>query len=93
MSHSSVVSDPWAGQRYVPLADIAQTAGLPRHHMRKVENAGLIEYADKRTFGGGYTVAHEDALFLLRCALIAVAAGVALVTVVRVLRATESAAA
>lgn len=93
MSQELAVVDPWQGQATVPLFDVARVAGVPRHDLRHCELKGLIKHAGRlsgpgvgRGKGGAPVVTHDEALFLLRCALIALAAGVAVATVVRVMR-------
>lgn len=78
--------DPWPGRETVQVVEVARAAGLPRYDMRKVEVAGLIQPVGREGTGGRPVVTHDDALFLLHAALLAVAAGLALVSVVRVLR-------
>lgn len=97
MSQPSQVLDPWPGLDTVPVFEVARVAGVPRYDVRKVESAGLIKHAGRlagpgvgRGRGGALVVTHDDAVFLLRCALIAVAAGAALVTVVRIMRGIDA---
>lgn len=84
----NVLADPWPDRATVPVIEVARTAGIPRYDVRKVELAGLVQHAGREGAGGSLTLTHDDALYLLHAALLALAAGIALVTVVRVLRQT-----
>lgn len=82
------VADPWPDTDAVPVIDVARKAHVPRYDVRTVELEGLVSHLPKRGPKGSLMVSKDDALFLLGCAALAVAAGIALVTVVRVLRET-----
>lgn len=97
MSQRSQVLDPWPDLDTVPVIDVARAAGVPRYDVRKVELAGLVKHAGRlagpgvgRGRGGTPTLTHDDAVFVFRCALIAVMAGVAVVTVARVMRGIDA---
>jgi hypothetical protein len=72
----------------VPVADVVREAGVSREDVRTVERKGWIEPAGRKGQGGAHLLTHDDAMFLLGAAIIAVAAGLAVVTMVRVLRET-----
>lgn len=86
MSRVTTAHDPWVGRQTVPVIEVARAAGLPRYDLRRVEHSGLIEHAGRDGRGGRLMLTHDDALFLLRAALVATAAGIGLVTMVRLLR-------
>jgi hypothetical protein len=71
------------------LADVQRAAGLSRGAVRAAVDEGLVTPTPVRMGpgqGGGYTVTLDDALLLVACAALALAAGVAFVTMLRVLR-------
>ena len=72
----------------IPLADVAQRAGLNRGTQNYAIRHHVITPAAKRGPHGRYLVTREQALLILAAGAIAVAIGAAVVTVLRTLRDT-----
>ena len=72
----------------IPLADVAQRAGLNRGTQHYAIRHNVITPADRRGPNGRYLVTREQALIILAAGAIAVAVGVAVVTVIRTLNET-----
>lgn len=86
---SNLDVDPWLDRQAVPVIEIARSVpGLTRGDLRRVERNGLVQHVG-RARAGALTVSRDDALFLRHAAQIATAAGIGLVTVVRVLKAAQ----
>jgi hypothetical protein len=76
----------WQGQDLLPLPDVARSVGLDRNSQHYAIRHGVITPARKRGANGRYLITREDALLLLAAALVAAAAGIAIVTALRGLR-------
>lgn len=87
---SELPADPWAGFESVPLVDVVREAGVPYEQVRKAFRRGLVEPLPERGPKNSALLSHEDAVMLLQAAAVALLAGIALVTVVRMLRAGVS---
>lgn len=81
------ITDPWPGRTLVASTEVAEVTGLTRWQIRAVEQAGTVQPVEKRGAAGRHQYTKDDALLLLVAAVTAVAAGLALVQVARVLRA------
>jgi hypothetical protein len=79
---------PWVQSDRVPLADLARALGVTRKQRQDVLDEGLVTPLGRAGRGGSYVIGHEDAVRFATAALIAVAAGVALVAILRVLSGT-----
>lgn len=84
---SELPADPWSGTEAVPLVDVVRESGVPYENVRKVFRQGLVEPLPERGQFNAALLSHEDAVMLLRAAALALLAGIAIVTAVRVLRA------
>lgn len=85
MSVSDVLA-PWQGQPLVPLPDLGAAVGLDRGRQVYAIEKGIIKPAPKKGPNGRYMVTWDEAVLIAAAAILAVAAGVALVTMIRSLR-------
>lgn len=76
----------WEGQDLVPLPDLAYSVGLNRGTLHVVRKQGLITPAEKRGPNGRHLITWDQALLLVAAALVAAAAGIAIVTALQALR-------
>jgi hypothetical protein len=74
----------------VTLPEVQRAAGISREALRIAIDDGLVTPTPVRVGrgrnGGAYTFTKEDALLLAVCAVMALAAGIAFITMLRVLR-------
>jgi hypothetical protein len=85
MSTSDVLA-PWQGQPLVPLPDLGAAVGLDRARQSYAIEKGIIRPVPKRGPNGRYMVTWDEAVLIAAAAILAVTAGVALVTMIRSLR-------
>lgn len=78
----------WAGRDVLPVMEVVRAAGLSRDDVRVVDKAGLLRKLDRRGPKNAIMITREEAMFLLGVAALAIAAGMALVTMARLLRET-----
>lgn len=87
----NVIEDLRVTDGLVDLPEVVRVSGLPRRALRTAMDDGLITPTDVRRGqgrGGSYTFTVEDALFVIAVAALALAAGVAFVTMVRAMKAS-----
>jgi len=76
------------------LPEVQKVTGVSRGALRTAIDDGLITPTGVRKGkgrgGGAYTLTAEDAVFLAACAALAIAAGIAFVTMVKAMRATNA---
>jgi len=76
---------PWDGADVVPFPALATRAGLSRDARRELLDSGVIRPVNDVTRGKTPLITWEDAAMFAAAALLALAAGLAVVTVLRVL--------
>lgn len=87
MSIADVMA-PYSGRDLIPLPDIGRAVGLDAPRQTYAVRKGLIQPVDgKRGPNGRYLVSWDEALFIVTAAALALAAGIAVVTMLRTLRA------
>lgn len=86
MSIADVLA-PYSGRDLIPLPEIGRAVGLDAPRQTYAVTKGLIHPADKRGPNGRYLVTRDEAVFILTAAALALAAGIAIVTMIRTLRA------
>jgi hypothetical protein len=77
---------PWQGQELVPLPDLARSVGLDRNAQHYAMRHGMFTPATKRGRNGRYLITWDDAILIVTAAIVAAAAGIAIVTALHALR-------
>lgn len=78
--------EPWRGQPLVPLPDLGKVVGLDRNAQAYSVRHGLFTPAAKRGPNGRLLITWDEAVILCAAALVAVAAGIAVVSALVALR-------
>lgn len=78
---------PYGTRDLIPLPDIGRSVGLDADRQYYAVRKGLIHPASKRGPNGRYLITRDEAVFILTAAALALAAGIAVVTMLRTLRA------
>lgn len=86
MSVAEILAD-WEGQEVIPLPDLGARVGLDRGRQVYAIEKGIIRTSGRRGANGRHTVTWEEAALIVAAAALAAAAGIALVTMLRSLRA------
>lgn len=81
---------PWADAEIIPFPALATRAGLTRDVRRELVDSGVIKPLTERGHGKTALITKDDALMFAAAVLLAVAAGVAVVYVLRMLTANSA---
>lgn len=78
----------WQGRDAVPLTDVAHAVGLNRGHVEYAVRKRIIETLPQRGPANAHMIRWDDVVLIVVAAAIATAAGIAVMTVLRSLRAS-----
>jgi hypothetical protein len=76
----------WEGQELVPLPDLAHAVGLTRGTLHYARQNGLIVPVKRRGPNGRHLITWDQAVLIVAAAIVAAAAGIAIVTAIHALR-------
>jgi hypothetical protein len=87
MSTAQALLDELPSGPVVSLPEVRKLVGWTRREQSYAVTAGLIRPLPERAgYGGGYQVTRDDAVLILVAAALALAAGVAIVVMIRAIR-------
>jgi hypothetical protein len=75
--------DLYGGRERVLLAEVGEAVGMDASSRSRAVKDGSVHPVGRAGLGGGYVITRDDALLIVIAAMVAVAAGIAVVTALR----------